>query len=185
MLSGGARMCRDNDDFLLRLLAAAVRRMPPARVPWGQAMLAELAYVHGRLARWTFALSCVPVALFPPGGPSMHAYTSAHFWSPVAVAAATATAIVAPLAVLEVRNQGIQAMQGVDNVVLFGLLWLAPAAVVLLASPVVRAVRSGAAVLDRPLPLLARLVLLMLVTFVWLSLVADQLPCFMGVPNCD
>lgn len=115
----------------------------------------------------------------------MNAHLTARFRSTFALAATTATAIVAPLAFLQVRNQGLQAMQAADGSVLFGLLWVAPAAFVLLASPIVRALRSGAAVLDRPLSLLARLVVLTLVAFVWLAVVADQLPCFMGVPNCD
>lgn len=50
------------------LLAAAVRRMPVERGVWGAAMLAELAQLQQPTARWLFALSCLRVALFPPGG---------------------------------------------------------------------------------------------------------------------
>jgi len=48
------------------LLTSAVRAMPKARQQWGEAMLAELGQIHGRLARWHFALGCARVALFPP-----------------------------------------------------------------------------------------------------------------------
>lgn len=53
-------------DAPARLLASALRRMPHEQAEWGQAMLAELAYIEGRLARWQFALGCLRVALFPP-----------------------------------------------------------------------------------------------------------------------
>jgi hypothetical protein len=41
-----------------QLLALAVRALPPARVEWGRAMLAELTGVGGARARWGFSLGC-------------------------------------------------------------------------------------------------------------------------------
>jgi hypothetical protein len=49
-----------------RLLAAAVTLLPESRRRWGEAMLAELAHVHGRSARRRFALSCGRAALTLP-----------------------------------------------------------------------------------------------------------------------
>ena len=46
-----------------RLLAAAVATLPNDRGEWGLAMHAELAEVHGRPARWRFALSSARAAL--------------------------------------------------------------------------------------------------------------------------
>ncbi len=53
------------------LLATAVSALPAAHMDWGAAMLAELETIHGRLARWRFALSCVRVALFPPSSETL------------------------------------------------------------------------------------------------------------------
>jgi hypothetical protein len=52
-----------------RLLAAAVAALPARRRGWGRAMLAELAEVRGRAARWRFARSCARATLWlPPAG---------------------------------------------------------------------------------------------------------------------
>ena len=52
-----------------RLLAAAVAALPERRREWGRAMLAELAEVRGRSARWRFALSSARATLWlPPAG---------------------------------------------------------------------------------------------------------------------
>ncbi|MBN8730969.1 MAG: hypothetical protein J0L64_10530 [Acidobacteria bacterium] len=56
----------NSPDAATRLLARLVRRMPPEHAEWGQAMLAEVVHIEGRLARWQFALGCIRVALFPP-----------------------------------------------------------------------------------------------------------------------
>jgi hypothetical protein len=53
-------------DRARSLLTLAVRRLPPERRDWGQAMLAELDQLQGRAARWRFTLGCVRVALAPP-----------------------------------------------------------------------------------------------------------------------
>lgn len=51
-----------------RLLAAALVMLPEHRRDWGAAMTAELTEVHGRAARWWFALSCARAVLQPPLG---------------------------------------------------------------------------------------------------------------------
>ena len=45
-------------DPARRFLALAVRGLPPDRLDWGQAMLAEFDQVQGRQARWRFSLGC-------------------------------------------------------------------------------------------------------------------------------
>jgi hypothetical protein len=49
------------------LLAAAAATLPAARRDWGAAMVAELAQVEDRAARWRFAAGCARAAIFPPG----------------------------------------------------------------------------------------------------------------------
>ncbi|MDX2042599.1 MAG: hypothetical protein SF097_15365 [Acidobacteriota bacterium] len=65
------RDCRAELDAPGLLLTLAVRATPEARRNWGQAMLAELETVQGRLARWSFALGGARVALFPPSGETL------------------------------------------------------------------------------------------------------------------
>lgn len=55
-------------DAAETILAAAVRSMPAERAEWGRAMLAELEHVKGTWGRFHFAIGCVRVAVFPPGG---------------------------------------------------------------------------------------------------------------------
>jgi hypothetical protein len=61
-----ARRGRPGADGPTRLVSAAVNRLPADRRDWGQAMLAEVAQVPTRPARWRFALGVLWVALFPP-----------------------------------------------------------------------------------------------------------------------
>jgi hypothetical protein len=68
---------------------------------------------------------------------------------------------------------------------LFAMLWLLPFAVVFVATPLIRATRSGEGVLARPVVLVARVGFLVLAVLLWVIIVNDQMPCFLGVPNCD
>lgn len=56
-------------DVPAMILERAVKWMPAARREWAEAMMAELEHVEGRTERFRFALGCLWVALFPPGGP--------------------------------------------------------------------------------------------------------------------
>jgi len=68
---------------------------------------------------------------------------------------------------------------------LFGFLWFLPLLFMMTMMPLVRNVRAGNSLLANPITLLLRVVLLGFITWVWLSVVIDQMPCFLGVPNCD
>ena len=70
-------------------------------------------------------------------------------------------------------------------VALFGFLWLLPTAFIVILVPMVRTVRAGQSVVANPINLLFRVALLTLIAAVWGWGFIDQLPCFMGVPNCD
>ena len=61
---GGARV--STMDAPGQLLALTVATLPEPRRRWGEAMLGELTQVHGRSARWWFALSCARAALSLP-----------------------------------------------------------------------------------------------------------------------
>lgn len=93
--------------------------------------------------------------------------------------------IVLPFALLESLNNTITKQNAPDLIVLFGLLWLLPMAFAVILMPVVRAVRAGNSVTANPFNLLLRVAFLALIALMWGGLLADQLPCFMGAPNCD
>jgi hypothetical protein len=139
-------------------------------------MLAELAELQDFSTRWEFALGCIRVAVFPPGtgGPlqTMRSTTIA--------AALVSTALVAPLLYLELRY-------GYSDFPypLFAILWLVPAVFVFAAVPLVRAIRAGESVLTHPVVLSLRVSILVLAALFWVAIVNDQMPCFLGVPNCD
>lgn len=91
--------------------------------------------------------------------------------------------LVLPLLILELVNGG-----GADQdfpIVLFGILWLLPLLFILLVTPIVRRLRNYEGGAVQMLPLLPSLGVAMLLAWFWIVLVIDQMPCFLGVPNCD
>jgi hypothetical protein len=53
-------------DAPAQVLGTVTATLPAHRSRWGTAMLHELAAVHGRAARWRFAVSCLRAGLFLP-----------------------------------------------------------------------------------------------------------------------
>lgn len=90
-----------------------------------------------------------------------------------------------PFAILESLNQNITKQNVPSLLVLFGLLWLLPMAFILILKPVVRNLRAGHSLMANPANLLLRVALLALISMMWGGLLIDQMPCFMGAPNCD
>jgi len=93
--------------------------------------------------------------------------------------------LVLPFVVLESLNNAITRQNAPGLLVLFGLLWLLPVAFVVILMPIVRTVRVGGDITAKPVNLLLRVGVLALITIMWVSIMNDQMPCFMGVPNCD
>ena len=93
--------------------------------------------------------------------------------------------LVLPFAILESLNQTITRQNAPGLILLFGLLWLLPMAFIVTLMPIVRTVRAGNGILASPMNLLFRVAFLALVASMWGGLLLDQLPCFLGVPNCD
>jgi hypothetical protein len=63
---GRAAQTAERADRPARLLGLATGFLGPGRAEWGRAMAAELAQVHGRLARWRFALGCAGGTMLVP-----------------------------------------------------------------------------------------------------------------------
>jgi hypothetical protein len=105
--------------------------------------------------------------------------------NPLGAAALISFVLVLPFAFLEAWNNTITRQNAPGLVVLFGLLWLLPTAFIFVLAPIAQAVRAGHSLLAAPLKLLFRVAFLTLTATMWSSLLFDQLPCFLGYPNCD
>lgn len=93
--------------------------------------------------------------------------------------------LVLPFAVLESLNQTITRQNARGLILLFGVLWLLPTTFIVILVPIVRAVRAGTSHLMHPIVFVMKVAVLLFIAWSWTSLFIDQLPCFMGVPNCD
>lgn len=93
--------------------------------------------------------------------------------------------LVLPFAVLESLNQGITKQNVTGAMVLFSVLWLLPTVFIVVLMPMVRNLRAGQSLLANPLNFVLRVSLLAAVAMFWGRLLIDQMPCFLGVPNCD
>lgn len=100
-------------------------------------------------------------------------------------AAVISLLLVAPFAILEALNNGITRQNAPGLALMFGLMWLLPAAFIIILVPLVRSARAGHGALANPARFLFSLALLALIGAMWVGIVIDQLPCFLGVPNCD
>ena len=173
-------------DTPRRLLAIAVRRMAAERGEWGAAMLAELAHLQDPFSRWRFALSCTRVALFPPRkGRFIVNIKANRIIINASGAALIGLLTVAPFAILELRNRPASGNISHFPYPLFILLWLLSMAFTIAGVPIVRTVRAGGSLLTHPVPLLFRVIFLALFAIAWAGIVSDQMPCFLGAPNCD
>ncbi|MGH9937825.1 MAG: hypothetical protein ACREAM_16390 [Blastocatellia bacterium] len=93
--------------------------------------------------------------------------------------------LVLPFVILESLNNTITKQNAHGLFVLFGLLWLLPTAFIVILAPIVRTVRAGNSIMANPITLLFRVAFLALIAWIWGVAIIDQLPCFLGVPNCD
>ena len=90
------------------------------------------------------------------------------------LAAATITSFlfVLPLLILEIRNN-----QDRFPWALFGTLFLLPATFILILGNTLQAPKLSRIAISS--------VVLIAIVWLWVSLVVDQAPCFVGVANCD
>ena len=68
---------------------------------------------------------------------------------------------------------------------LFGILWLMPLIFIVILMPIVRSVEAGNGIMANPISLFLRVIFLVLIAWMWIGIVKDQMPCFCGLPNCD
>lgn len=90
-----------------------------------------------------------------------------------------------PFAILEALNNTITRQNAPGLLLLFGLLWLLPTVFIVILIPMVRTVRAGNSIMANPISLVFKVAFLALIITIWGWGFIDQLPCFLGVPNCD
>ena len=96
-------------------------------------------------------------------------------------AAAVGLLVVLPLVILEaVMTRGFSTFG--FPMALFAVLWLLASAFTGLFLNLVRNLKAGSGL---PITFAATLIIMVVIATVWGGLVFDQMPCFMGVPNCD
>lgn len=103
--------------------------------------------------------------------------------SDIGLAAGIGLLVVAPMMLLQTTVG--RASYSSFPLFLFGLIWLLTTVFAAVAAPSVRAIRSGEGVLAHPGLLATKVLFLILIAVFWMGLVVDQMPCFVGVPNCD
>lgn len=92
--------------------------------------------------------------------------------------------LVLPFMILELVNR--RNFNEGFPIVLFVIMWLLPVLFLLTGMPIVRNLRrAGNSILANPILLLIRVVFLALLVWMWFGILIDQMPCFLGVPNCD
>jgi hypothetical protein len=207
-MSAGNRAALPNPspDTPALLLACAVRRMPGERREWGAAMEAELEHVQCRSQRWRFALGCIGVALFPPRKNRLpRSLMNLAKWivptNPRAAAlAGLALALPIPLFLVIVVFQiepfhaslkaWFTAEDGVRQttssfIALIAAFLLQPVASFITLLPAVRGVRAGNGLSASRVNLSLGIAILTMFVVILGGVLVDQLPCFLGMPNCD
>jgi hypothetical protein len=97
--------------------------------------------------------------------------------------AITSSALLLPFIILELVNR--RSYHEGFPIPLFGILWLLPMAFTLILMSIVRKVQTGNKTTPNTISLLLGIALLILMVWLWVGIILDQMPCFLGVPLCD
>ena len=91
--------------------------------------------------------------------------------------------LVIPFMIMEIVNR-----RGFDEgfpIPLFIIMWILPVLFILIGVPILRNLRAGNSLMAQPVNFLIRVVILVVIAFLWTGILLDQMPCFLGIPNCD
>lgn len=91
--------------------------------------------------------------------------------------------LVSPFMILEMVNR--RNLNAGFPVVLFVLMWLLALSFMIILMRMLRRVSVGIRNMPNAVSVLPSIIPLILIAWLWLALVLDQMPCFLGVPNCD
>lgn len=68
---------------------------------------------------------------------------------------------------------------------LFGMLWLLATIFIAVVVPMVQSLLAGNGLRAHPATFVLGVLVLVITASMWVGIVNDQMPCFLGVPNCD
>jgi len=88
--------------------------------------------------------------------------------------------LVLPFILLEIINRRSY-KEGFPGL-LFGILWVLPIVFMLVLKPTLQHIRNRE---YREVRLWLGVAILILTAILWIVILLDQMPCFLGVPNCD
>ena len=91
--------------------------------------------------------------------------------------------LMVPFLLLELVNGRI--LRDGFPVVLFGFMWFLILSFFVILIPTVRSPADANGAMQKFIGPSLRVILLILIAGMWTGLIHDQLPCFLGVPNCD
>ena len=91
--------------------------------------------------------------------------------------------IVLPFMILEWATRS-DAPRSNASGILFVIMWLLPMLSILTMMPIVRNVRAGNSIVANPIQLVLRVVFSGWLIWMWVILVMDQMPCFLGATGC-
>ena len=103
--------------------------------------------------------------------------------SPLAISAVLGFVFLSPFITLELVNRW--KFKEDFPFAVFGFTWLLQTLFIMTVVPVAKTIRLGNYSTKNLVPLVLRALALILIAHVWFGWIADQWPCFMGVPNCD
>ncbi len=98
-------------------------------------------------------------------------------------AAILGTILVLPFIILELVNR--RRYPEAFPIPLFGILWLLPMGFSLILKAVGRRLQTGQKMIGSSIYILLGVALLILIAGLWIGIILDQMPCFLGVPRCD
>jgi len=91
--------------------------------------------------------------------------------------------LILPLMIMEIVNR--RNFNEGFPILLFIVMWLLPVIFLLILTPIIRTIRAGDSLLASPIKLLLSVAFLVFIAIVWTGALIDQMPCFLGGPNCD
>ncbi len=165
-------------------------RLTPAVFHVSPAHLGRLGFVI-----WIFVETAIGIVREqvrqPIKGATKLMLANPRFSAAIRAPAIAGLLLILPFAIMEFmfnilnNPRALNAKGLIGLTVLFGLLWLLPTVFMAILLPMVRIVRAGTVTFANPVFLVLRVVALLILAWVWGALIIDQLPCFLGVPNCD
>jgi len=91
--------------------------------------------------------------------------------------------VILPFIVMEIINRW-QYHEGFP-IKLFIALWLEPVAFIMILMPILHNIKKKESIFANPIILVLRIIFLTFISIAWINVIIDQMPCFLGVPNCD